>query len=148
MQDVIRAAKAGQWQEGEDGVVVTTDAGPVPLLPTEYEVTTVVAGDATDRVVAVLAGGGVVLLDTALDAELLAEGYARDVVRAVQDERKAAGLQVSDRIALTLTVPADAQAAVAAHRDLIAAETLARTVEVHVGDVPAGGVHVAVAVAP
>ena len=148
VQDVIRAAKAGRWQEVDGGVVVTTDAGPVPLQAGEYEVTTVVAGDATDRVVAVLAGGGVVLLDTALDAELLAEGYARDVVRAVQDERKAAGLQVSDRIALTLTVPADAQAAVAAHRDLIAAETLARSIEVVVGDVPAGGVVASVVVAP
>jgi len=67
----------------------------------------------------------VILLDTSLDDALLAEGYARDVVRAVQDERKAAGLQVSDRIALTLRVPADKVAAVDAHRDLVAAETLA-----------------------
>ena len=65
------------------------------------------------------------MLDLALDDELRAEGYARDVVRAVQDARKAAGLQVSDRIVLTLDVPAEQLAAVEPHRDFIAAETLA-----------------------
>ena len=47
-------------------------------------------------------------------------------MRAVQDERKAAGLQVSDRIRLTLSVPAEHVAAVEAHADLIARETLAQ----------------------
>lgn len=126
VQDVIRAAKAGAWSQGPDGVVVRTEAGDVALADGEYEVTTVVADDAPEgQVAAVLPGEGVILLDTALDDALLAEGYARDVVRAVQDERKAAGLQVSDRIALTLRVPADKVAAVEAHRDLVAAETLA-----------------------
>jgi len=87
----------------------------------------VVSDRAGDEVAAgVLPGGGFVVLDVALTDELRAEGYARDVVRAVQDERKAAGLQVSDRIRLTLTVPADKVAAVAAHQDLIARETLAQ----------------------
>jgi isoleucyl-tRNA synthetase len=88
-------------------------------------------GSGGDQVAAVLTDGGVVLLDTALDDELRAEGYARDLVRAVQDERKAAGLQVSDRIRLTLTVPAGQVAAVEAHREMIAGETLA--VELTVG---------------
>ena len=42
--------------------------------------------------------GGFVVLDTAVTPELEAEGAARDLVRAVQQARKDAGLQVSDRI--------------------------------------------------
>ena len=68
-----------------------------------------------------------------LDDELRAEGYARDVVRAVQDARKAAGLQVGDRILLTLDVPAEHVAAVEQHRDTIARETLALSVEIETG---------------
>jgi len=139
VQDVIRAAKAGSWTREGDDVVVTTDAGPVALLPGEYEVTTVVADDAPEgQVAAVLPGAGVVLLDTSLDDALLAEGYARDLVRAVQDERKAAGLRVSDRIALEVAVPADRVAAVEAHRDLVAAETLAVELTVTSDGVPDG----------
>lgn len=133
VQDVIRAAKAGRWRTEGDAVVVDTDGGPVPLEPAEYELTTVVAEGTTDRVAAVLPGGGVALLDTELDAALLAEGYARDVVRAVQDERKAAGLQVSDRILLHLTVPADRVEAVVAHREMIGRETLAADLTVEEG---------------
>jgi len=55
--------------------------------------------------VAVLPGGGFVVLDTALTPELEAEGWARDLVRQIQDERKAVGLHVSDPIRLRLTVP-------------------------------------------
>lgn len=144
VQDVIRAAKAGEWEQDGEAVVVRTPSGPVPLEPHEYELTTVVAeGAGEDRVAAVLSDGGVVLLDTALDDALLAEGFARDVVRVVQDERKAAGLQVSDRISLALTVPADQVAAVERHRDMVAHETLAVRLSVSEGDVPSGAVAVA-----
>ena len=51
-------------------------------------------------------GGGFALLDTATTPELEAEGLARDIIRAVQDTRKAAGLDVSDRIRLGLAVRA------------------------------------------
>ena len=74
------------------------------------------------------------MLDTELTPELEAEGYARDVVRAVQDERKNAGLHIADRIDLSLTVPADHVADVEAWRDMIAAETLALSVEIEAGD--------------
>ena len=70
------------------------------------------------------------ILDTALDADLLAEGYARDVIRSVQDARKAADLDIADRISLALTVPADDVAKVEQFRDLIAHETLASSFEV------------------
>jgi isoleucyl-tRNA synthetase len=136
VQAAIRAAKAGAWREDPDGtVVVTTDEGDVPMLATEYELTTSIDvtsadGEAPTLAAGVLPSGGFVVLDLALDDALRAEGYARDVVRAVQDARKAADLSVSDRIRLTLGVPAGQEAAVREHEQFIATETLAT--EVHV----------------
>ncbi len=137
VQQVIRAAKAGAWsQDAEGAVVVRTEDGDVALEAGEYELATTVDADAAAEglTAAVLPGGGFVLLDVTVTPELEAEGYARDVVRAVQDARKAAGLQVSDRIALDLTVPADRVAAVEAHRELIARETLALELSVAEGE--------------
>ena len=132
VQAVIKASKAGAWRVDDAGdVVVTTDDGDVALLPAEYELTTVVAdrgaadGEAPSVAAAVLAGGGFVVLDLVLDDALLAEGYARDVIRDVQDARKAAGLDVADRIRLALDVPGQWLVAVEEHRELVARETLA-----------------------
>jgi isoleucyl-tRNA synthetase len=136
VQAVIRAAKAGDWSTDAEGtVVVRTDDGDVPMQPSEYELTTTIdvttaEGEAPTLAAGVLPSGGFVVLDLALDEALLAEGYARDVVRAVQDARKAADLVVTDRIRLTLGVPAEHRAAVDAHRDFIARETLATEVVV------------------
>jgi isoleucyl-tRNA synthetase len=69
-----------------------------------------------------------VALDVELDDELRAEGVVRDVVRAVQHARQAAGFEVSDRIALTLDGDPGLLAAVRAHEALLAAETLATSV--------------------
>ena len=136
---MIRAAKAGDWREEDGIVVVTTPAGPVPLEAAEYELTTVVTdGRGEDQAATVLSGGGVVLLDIALDDVLLAEGFARDVVRAVQDERKASGLQVADRIRLHLTVPQERLADLETHREMVAKETLAVAFETVAGEVPKG----------
>ncbi|MGW6131270.1 isoleucine--tRNA ligase [Cellulomonas sp. NPDC055163] len=145
VQDVIRAAKAGDWEQTPDGdVVVRTAGGDVTLAGGEYELTTVVAaGGAGDLAAAVLPGGGFVVLDLALDDELRAEGYARDAVRAVQDARKAAGLQVSDRIVLELDVPAEGLTAIETHREFLAAETLATEIVV----TPGGGTELVVRVA-
>jgi isoleucyl-tRNA synthetase len=137
VQTVIRAAKAGDWEQTDAGVVVRTPDGEVPLLETEYTLAAAVRDEEGDEVAAaVLPERGFVVLDIALDDELRAEGYARDVVRAVQDARKAAGLDVTDRIALALTVPAEHVAAVEAHREFIAAETLALELAVAEGAGP------------
>lgn len=131
VQAVIKAARAEAWRVDGSTVVVTTDDGDVALEPAEYELTTVVGDEG--GAAAVLPGGGFVVLDLTLDDELRAEGYARDVVRVVQDARKAAGLQVSDRILLTLDVPTEHVAAVEQHRDTIARETLSLSVEIETG---------------
>jgi isoleucyl-tRNA synthetase len=76
-----------------------------------------------------------VALDLDLSPELVAEGIAREVVRGVQDLRKASGLAVEDRIELFMTSDdPDVAAALNAHRDAIAAEVLATTTMVNEGD--------------
>jgi isoleucyl-tRNA synthetase len=117
VQQVIRAVKAGDWTVS-DGVVT---AGGVALNEGEYELKQV-AADA-DRSAAL--PEGVVVLDTSVTPELAAEGLARDVVRVVQQARREAGLDVADRIALTVEAGPEVSAAVEAHRDFVAAETLA-----------------------
>jgi len=126
VQQVIPAAKRGDWQPSGDGVVV----GGVELLPGEFTLELAV-GD-PDAAIGFVGDGGFVLLDTATTPELEAEGLARDVVRAVQQARKAADLDVTDRVVTTVRADADAAAAIEAHRALIAQETLSVAVEVEV----------------
>ena len=133
---LFKAQKSGEWEvvDGECRFAsVELDGAPLVLTGDMFSVSTSV--DAAEGQVAdVLASGTFVVLDTELTPELEAEGYARDVVRAVQDERKNAGLHIADRIDLSLTVPAAHVADVEAWRDMIAAETLALSLEVEAGD--------------
>jgi isoleucyl-tRNA synthetase len=73
-------------------------------------------------------GGVTVALELEITPKLRREGVARELVRMIQDARKAAGLQVTDRIALAVETSEEPADALAAHREEIAAETLAATV--------------------
>jgi isoleucyl-tRNA synthetase len=70
-------------------------------------------------------GGVTVALDLELTDALRREGVARELVRLVQDARKAAGLDVSDRIQLGIEAGHPVTEALAAHREYIVGETLA-----------------------
>ena len=70
-------------------------------------------------------GGYLVGLDTTLTESLEREGLARELVRTVQEARKQAGLDVSDRIALSIDGSPDISAALDRHRDYVMEETLA-----------------------
>ena len=109
MQTAIKGAKSGDWSVAEDGTVT---AGGLVLEEGEFTLETVAGAADESSVVAMLPRGGFVVLDTLVTPELEAEGLARDVVRAVQQARKDAGLDVSDRIALTLGGSAETRAAV------------------------------------
>jgi isoleucyl-tRNA synthetase len=74
-------------------------------------------------------GGLTIALELDLTPELRREGLARELVRLVQDSRKAAGLGVSDRIVLGIAGTNEVAEAVDAHADYVAGETLAT--EVH-----------------
>jgi isoleucyl-tRNA synthetase len=66
-----------------------------------------------------------VALDLSLDEELVREGRAREMVHAIQNARKEAGLQVEDRIELWLAGDGSLVEAAEEHRDYLAGETLA-----------------------
>ena len=136
VQFAIKASKSGAWHVNADGApVCETPNGEIALEEGEYELINRVeeenAHEAANSVSAALPTGGFVILDTELNDDLLAEGYARDVIRAVQEARKAAGLEISDRI--TLTVPADDVAKVERFKDLVAHDTSSDSVSVEAG---------------
>jgi isoleucyl-tRNA synthetase len=72
--------------------------------------------------------GHAVALQLELDDELRREGLAREIVHAVQNARKDAGLEITDRIALTLAGDPDLLAAAQTHQDYLANEVLATSV--------------------
>ena len=118
-QQVIVAVKKGEWTQDGDTILVAGET----LQPGEYALKLVTKSDSAS---APLPGGaGVVLLDITLTPELEAEGLARDVVRAVQQARRDADLNISDRIVLTLGADDAVHAQLAPHEALIAGETLA-----------------------
>jgi isoleucyl-tRNA synthetase len=131
VQRIIQAAKAGDWSETA-GIVT---AGGTELVEGEYELTleTSETEGGSQRALALLPGEGFVLLDTVTTDELEAEGLARDLIRAVQDTRKSAGFDVSDRIRLDVVcfADSDAQALMSVTAVDIAGDTLATQFLVH-----------------
>ncbi len=128
VQQAIQAAKAGAWSQEAGVVTVRTPDGDLPLEAGEYDLVLETTGRPDGEALALLPSGGFVMLATATTAELEAEGLARDIVRAVQDTRKAAGFDVSDRIRLELrfTDAADGDAVASAFDTAdVAGETLA-----------------------
>jgi isoleucyl-tRNA synthetase len=88
---IMAAARSGEWTEREDGRI---EAGGETLEPDEYEL--VVRARSGHEVVQ--EGDLLVALDTTLTPQLEAEGMAREVAHRIQGLRKAAGLEISDRI--------------------------------------------------
>jgi isoleucyl-tRNA synthetase len=72
--------------------------------------------------------GMTVAVDTSLTEELLLEGLARELVNRIQNMRKEAGFEVTDRITLDVSGPEQVMKAFGAQKDYVLAETL--TVEV------------------
>jgi isoleucyl-tRNA synthetase len=124
LQEVIKAARAGHWEADEDGTVVVAGHR---LEPDEFEL----ALDAREGIAATALPGNdaVIVLDTDVTPELEGEGWARDLVRLVQQARKDADLDVTDRITLRLAASGEVAAALDAHRSWLAEQVLATEVE-------------------
>jgi isoleucyl-tRNA synthetase len=115
---IRQGLQAGEFSLRADGGV---DVAGVTLLADEVTVSLEPApgyAAAADR-------GVLVVLDTALTPELMAEGRAREVVRLIQDVRKRAGFDVSDRIEVRYEAPDGAASVFDQLGDYIKRETLA-----------------------
>ena len=75
-------------------------------------------------------------ISTEITPELRAEGYVRDIAHIVQNMRKNAGLEISDRIHLSINAPEGSEmaTAISKHADYIANETLAVGIDGEIGD--------------
>ena len=118
LREIIPAVKQGKYEIAGDKLVV----GAHTLNADEFENRLTVLPGITGA--ALPDNTAVVVLDTEINAELVAEGLANDALRFIQDSRKTAGLDVSDRIKLTYNAAPALAAAIDAHRDRIMSDAL------------------------
>ncbi len=107
--------------EKDGSAVVTVDGQQVTLQPEDV----IISERPRDGWSVVNEQGETVGLDLEVTPELRRAGLAREVIRMIQEARKNAGFEVSDRIELTWHATGEAAEAVTEHRDLIAGEVLA-----------------------
>jgi isoleucyl-tRNA synthetase len=120
-QPTAAAAKAGDWELLDGG---RARVGDQVLEPGEFEMRVQPVDETTTRT---LSGhSGLVVLDVNLTDELVREGVARDLVRAVQQHRRDLGLDVTDRIRLEVSGPAQVVEAIGAHEAWISEQVLAK----------------------
>ena len=122
VQTVIKAVKAGDWSLRGGKVV----AAGIELQEGEFDRRLVAKGGGAAAELP--SGSGLVLIDTEVTPELAAEGLVRDLVRVVQQARRDAGLDVADRITLTVDSVPDVVEAARTHEEFLASETLATSV--------------------
>ncbi|MDZ4217346.1 MAG: DUF5915 domain-containing protein, partial [Candidatus Gracilibacteria bacterium] len=126
VQHIITEAKAGHYKELENGNYRVLD---FELSLNEIEIAYEALEEGKGHLVVEAGQGIVVILDTEITPELRREGFARDIVRSIQDLRKQADLKVDDRIIIGLTTESeDVQTTIAEHQDYIRKETLANEI--------------------
>jgi isoleucyl-tRNA synthetase len=126
------AAAAAETLAAGGSITVELDSGPVDLAGDDVEVRTTPRQGFT----AAAEGGLAVAHDLELDDGLLHRGVVREVVRQLQDLRKLAGLELSDRVEVCLEGFDD----LAADADLIAREVLAVRLDFALPDGPASAI--------
>jgi isoleucyl-tRNA synthetase len=119
----MAGARSGDWRLLPDG---GAEVGGVVLASDEFQLT---ARARPGHEVAE-EGDLLVALDTQLTPELESEGLAREVAHRLQGLRKAAGLEVSDRVVASISGDTSLLAQLSAHRDWLAEEILAIDLQV------------------
>jgi len=117
VQNIIQKVKAGEFTDLDEGKIKVDD---FVLEPDEFEV----GYEGKAGLDAQGESGYVVILDSTITEELKHEGYAREIIRTIQEMRKKAGFSVSDRIYLQIKSEGVLETAVTSFADYIKHETL------------------------
>lgn len=133
VQRVIKAVKSGNYTVDSADGVGTVIADGIALVDGEFS-RKLVAVD-PERTAEIAGTEGLVVLDMTLTPELEAEGWAADRIRGIQDARRAEDFDVSDRIALTLSIPVEREGWAQSYIETIAREVLATSTRVITGEV-------------
>jgi isoleucyl-tRNA synthetase len=120
LREIVPLVKNGDYELSGDKLIV----GAHTLNSDEFENRLNIRDGITGM--ALPDNTSVVILDTELNSELIAEGLANDALRFIQDTRKALGLDVSDRINLTYTADLALSGAIEQHRKRIMSDALIR----------------------
>lgn len=123
VKQVIPASKAGQWERLPNGHL--SIAG-IELLPEEFNL--MLEPKDKKGAQALSSNDALVMLDLDLTPELLAEGHARDLVRGVQEARKAENLVITDRIQLFVEASKEVQEMLAPHTNFISKQVLSNDI--------------------
>lgn len=118
MKDIIAASKKGEWKiESEllsiSGETLSGEEFSLKLEPKSAR-----------GAKALSSNDGVIIMNLEIDRELMLEGLARDIVRAIQQARKDAGFHISDRVVVSIESTGDTIEAIAQYQSLICEQTL------------------------
>ena len=119
IKEIIKLSKEGVWDLSGGKLYI----GGYELHKDEYEMMLKLK-DGYKNACSLSSGDALVLLDTNLTEELLREGYARDIVRAIQNKRKDMDLNMLDRIEVILHAESSAVSVLKSWEEYIKQQTL------------------------
>lgn len=123
MKEIITASKQGKWESKAEKLIVAGEE----LLPEEFSL--ILEPKSLDGTKSLSNNKGMISLDLKMTEELAREGIARDLIRSIQQARKDAGFEVSDRIKLHITSVSDLSKVLTEYASFIEEQTLAEMSE-------------------
>jgi isoleucyl-tRNA synthetase len=118
MKDIIAASKKGEWTIKNELLIISDEELSGAEFSLKLEPKSNVGAKALSS------NDGIVILNLEIDRELMLEGLARDVVRAIQQARKDADFHISDRILVSVESVGDTMEAIKQYSGLISEQTL------------------------
>lgn len=126
IQEVSKAARAGDWSNLDDGKI---KIGGETLEKNEYEIK--LSPKDNDSTSSISTNDAIIILDTNVTEELEIEGIARDLVRSIQQDRREAGFNVSDKIKIVVKSDYEKlKTAIQKHEKYIKEQTLGTSITI------------------
>ena len=120
MKDILAAQRKNEWSLLTDGRL---EIAGVVLGPNDFEIRIKTSGDVIAEPID--HWRGLIIVDTNIYPDLQEEGWARDMVRLIQNARKQAQFKITDRIIVHANLPPELRRAFEKHEGHIRDQTLA-----------------------